>query len=58
MTKAEIKAELDELCENYPREAVMALYSIMGPSELFDGIPSMLEDYEQMFEEMYPDFYY
>lgn len=36
---------LESLCEDYPREAVMALAELLGPSEDFDGLVTGLEDY-------------
>lgn len=35
---------LESLCEEYDREAVYALASILGPSEDFDGLVIALED--------------
>lgn len=35
---------LESLCEDYPREAVYALASILGASEDFDGLITSLED--------------
>ena len=35
---------LESLCEDYPREAVYALASILGSSEDFDGLITSLED--------------
>ena len=48
MTNAEIKRVLAEYCEEYPKDVVMAAYSMMGPNELHDGIPNMLEDWADM----------
>ena len=45
-SKEEIKRVLADYCEDYPRWAVMACWDAMGPSELYDGIPSTLEDME------------
>lgn len=45
-SKEEIKRVLADYCEDYPRWAVMACWYAMGPSELYDGIPSTLEDME------------
>jgi hypothetical protein len=38
------KAYLESLCEDYPREAVGMLADLLGPSEDFDGLVTMLED--------------
>ena len=38
------KAYLSSLCEEYPKDAVMALAALLGPSEDFDGLVSSLED--------------
>lgn len=48
MTKAEVKARIEELAEDYdvPIETVWALYQMM-PNELYDGIPTTLEDYAE-----------
>jgi len=35
---------LESLTEDYPRDAVFALASILGPSEDFDGLITALED--------------
>jgi hypothetical protein len=35
---------LESLCEEYPRDAVYALASILGASEDFDGLITSLED--------------
>lgn len=35
---------LESLCEDYPRDAVYALASILGSSEDFDGLITSLED--------------
>jgi hypothetical protein len=35
---------LESLCEEYDREAVYALASILGSSEDFDGLITSLED--------------
>lgn len=48
MTNAEIKRILAEYCEEYPEDVVMAAYAMMGPNELYDGIPNMLEDWDEM----------
>ena len=38
------RAYLESLCEEYDREAVYALASILGSSEDFDGLVTSLED--------------
>lgn len=38
------RAYLEGLAEEYPREAVFALASMLGPSEDFDGLVTALED--------------
>ncbi len=38
------EAYLESLCEDYPREAVMALADLLGPSEDFDGLVTALKD--------------
>ena len=38
------RAYLEDLCQEYPRSAVMALASTLGPSEDFDGLITHLED--------------
>ena len=35
---------LESLAENYPRDAVFALASMLGASEDFDGLITALED--------------
>lgn len=45
MTNAEIKRVLAEYCEEYPKDVVMAAYA----NELYDGIPNMLEDWDEMY---------
>ena len=45
-SKEEIKRVLAGYCEEYPKWAVKACWDAMGPSELYDGIPSTLEDME------------
>lgn len=35
---------LSALAEEYPRDSVFALASILGPSEDFDGLVTALED--------------
>lgn len=35
---------LESLCEEYPRELVFTLASILGPDEDFDGLITSLED--------------
>jgi len=37
---------LESLCEEYDRDTVYALASILGSSEDFDGLVTSLEDYE------------
>jgi hypothetical protein len=39
------KEYLESLCEEYPRDTVYALASILGSSEDFDGLITSLEDY-------------
>lgn len=39
------KEYLESLCEDYPRDIVYALASILGSSEDFDGLVTSLEDY-------------
>lgn len=43
------KEYLESLCEEYPRDIVYALASILGSSEDFDGLVTSLEDYEMDF---------
>jgi hypothetical protein len=38
------RAYLEGLAEEYPRETVFALASMLGPSEDFDGLVTALED--------------
>ena len=38
------RAYLESLCEEYPREMVFTLASILGPNEDFDGLITALED--------------
>jgi hypothetical protein len=38
------KAYLESLMEEYGRDKVLALSSVLGPSEDFDGLVTMLED--------------
>lgn len=38
------RAYLESLCDEYPRSAVFALASVLGPSEDFDGLLTALED--------------
>lgn len=38
------RAYLESLCEEYPRDTVYALASILGSSEDFDGLITSLED--------------
>ena len=38
------KAYLESLFEEYGRDKVLALSSVLGPSEDFDGLVTMLED--------------
>jgi hypothetical protein len=40
------RAYLEGLAEEYPREAVFALASMLGPNEDFDGLVTALEDAE------------
>tara|TARA_R110002126_G_scaffold1988_1_gene11771 strand:- start:6800 stop:6976 length:177 start_codon:yes stop_codon:yes gene_type:complete len=42
---ADRKEYLESLCEEYPRDIVYALASILGSSEDFDGLVTSLEDY-------------
>lgn len=35
---------LESLCEEYDRSAVFTLADMLGPSEDFDGLVTMLED--------------
>jgi hypothetical protein len=42
---ADRKEYLETLCEEYPRDIVYALASILGSSEDFDGLVTSLEDY-------------
>jgi hypothetical protein len=42
---ADRKEYLESLCEEYPRDTVYALASILGSSEDFDGLVTSLEDY-------------
>ena len=35
---------IESLCEDYDRETVLALADLLGPSEDFDGLVTMLED--------------
>lgn len=35
---------LESLCDEYPRETVMMLADVLGPSEDFDGLVTHLED--------------
>lgn len=39
------KEYLESLCEDYPRDIVYALASILGSSEDFDGLVTSLEDH-------------
>lgn len=39
------KEYLEFLCESYPEEQVMALADLLGPTEDFDGLITMLEDH-------------
>ena len=36
---------LESLCEDHPRDAVLLLADILGPSEDFDGLLIALRDY-------------
>jgi hypothetical protein len=38
------RAYLESLCEEYPRDAVYALASVLGSNEDFDGLITTLED--------------
>jgi len=40
------RAYLESLAQEYPRDAVFALASMLGPSEDFDGLVTALEDAE------------
>lgn len=40
---------LESLCEDYPREAVYGIASILGPDEDFDGLITSLEDDAELF---------
>ena len=40
------KEYLESLCEDYPRDIVYTLASMLGPSEDFDGLVTSLEDYQ------------
>lgn len=43
---------LESLCEEYPRRTVMAMASMLGPSEDFDGLVTGLEDMDDDFDEL------
>lgn len=43
------RAYLEGLAEEYPRETVFALASMLGPNEDFDGLVTALEDYADEF---------
>ena len=40
---------LESLAQEYPREIVFALASMLGPNEDFDGLVTALEDYADEF---------
>jgi hypothetical protein len=40
---------LESLAEEYPRDTVFALASMLGPNEDFDGLVTALEDYADEF---------
>lgn len=41
---------LNSLCDEYPRDVVMALASMLGPNEDFDGLVTALEDYAEQYD--------
>ena len=41
---ADRKAYLEDLAQEYPRDAVFMLAELLGPSEDFDGLVTELED--------------
>lgn len=43
-SREEIKRVLADYCEDYPKWAVKMCWDMMGPNELYDGIPSTLEE--------------
>jgi hypothetical protein len=43
------RAYLEGLAEEYSRETVFALASMLGPNEDFDGLVTALEDYADEF---------
>lgn len=42
----EMKAQIDDLVLNYGKDLVDLAINMLGPHELFDGIPTMLEDFD------------
>ena len=40
---------LESLAQEYPRDTVFALASMLGPNEDFDGLVTALEDYADEF---------
>lgn len=44
MGYANRKAYLESLCEEYDRDTVYLLASLLGPAEDFDGLVTALED--------------
>lgn len=42
----EMKAQIDDLILNYGKDLVDLAVDMLGPHELFDGIPTMLEDFD------------
>lgn len=40
---------LESLCDEYDRNAVFDLASMLGPNEDFDGLITALEDYSEEF---------
>lgn len=40
------KEYLESLMEEYPADLVMTLAGLLGPEEDFDGLVTMLEDYD------------
>jgi len=49
------KHYLECVAEDYgvPLETVLVISDMLGPNEDFDGLISSLEDYEEMFGEVY-----
>lgn len=41
---ADREAYLNDLAQDYPKDAVFMLADLLGPSEDFDGLVTMLED--------------